>query len=552
MEKIERTNIWQRTLAEQKLEDCYGKEREIFRKIFISFRERVIQIADGLDESLKTLTVHGITHIDALWGIADQIIDDNFPISPLEAFILGGAFLLHDLGLTLAVYPRGLSELREDRYWRDSVAKCLRNTLKRPPTPEEIQRAPEEITDNADEDTLRYYHAERAETLCSMPFRYPIDNSEFFLIDDLDIRNTYSRLIGRIARSHGISIEEVEKEFSTEKGSYPGYPPDWTIDPLKIACLLRVCDACHLDALRAPGFLRELKKPTGTAVLHWRFQEHIQTPNVNNGQIRFTSTKPFCLEDRDAWWLGYDLLRQADQEIHAVNTLLNETKRPILRVWGVAGVLNPKQLSTYLETDGWTPVDTSLRITDTAKIVNTLAGKELYGCNPIIPLRELIQNARDAIIARRILEKRNNNWGTITVRVFSEKEIHWLEVEDTGIGMSEAVMTGPMIDFGQSYWDSELAKREWPGLISSQQFQPTGKYGIGFYSVFMIGENVKIVTRRNIEHEETRVLEFSNGLKIRPILRHAKKNEQRIEPGTLVRIQLQIKPTDKGGILAAR
>lgn len=169
----------------------------------------------------------------------------------------------------------------------------------------------------------------------------------------------------------------------------------------------------------------------------------------------------------------------------------------------------------------------------------------------IIPLFhcELIQNARDAIIARRILEGFSNNWGRITVRIISENETHWLEVEDNGIGMSESVLTGPMLDFEQSYWDSGLAIREWPGLISSQ-FQPTGKYGIGFYSVFMIGEYVKIVTRRDKDgKDETRVLEFTNGIEKRPILRPATSSEQRNATGTLIRIQLNAKPSDTGGIL---
>ncbi|MBA2593659.1 MAG: hypothetical protein M3495_02490 [Pseudomonadota bacterium] len=48
------------------------------------------------------LTVHDITHLDALWRVADQIAGPDYPINPAEAFVLGGAFLLHDAAHVMA------------------------------------------------------------------------------------------------------------------------------------------------------------------------------------------------------------------------------------------------------------------------------------------------------------------------------------------------------------------------------------------------------------------------------------------------------------------
>lgn len=39
---------------------------------------------------------------------------------------------------------------------------------------------------------------------------------------------------------------------------------------------------------------------------------------------------------------------------------------------------------------------------------------------------------------------------------------HWLEAEDTGVGMSKALLTGPLLDFGQSL---ELLRKS--GHVSS-------------------------------------------------------------------------------------
>jgi len=68
-------------------------------------------------------------------------------------------------------------------------------------------------------------------------------------------------------------------------------------------------------------------------------------------------------------------------------------------------------------------------------------------------------------------------------------------------------------------------------------FESTGKYGIGFFSVFMWGERVRVTTRRYDEaQDETRVLEFENALKSRPLLRKALEAEFIHDGGTIVRV----------------
>ncbi|WP_428981592.1 HD domain-containing protein [Nonomuraea composti] len=69
------------------------------------------------------------------------------------------------------------------------------------------------------------------------------------------MRSTFGQLIGKIAASHWWDIERVASEFYTvEIGAPVNCPDEWTVDALKLACLLRLADAAHLDARRAPGF----------------------------------------------------------------------------------------------------------------------------------------------------------------------------------------------------------------------------------------------------------------------------------------------------------
>jgi hypothetical protein len=207
------------------------------------------------------------------------------------------------------------------------------------------------------------------------------------------------------------------------------------------------------------------------------------------------------------------------------------------------------QDTRFVPTEGWEPVDSRVRVSDVAGLVAKLGGDELYGKSAAVPLRELIQNGCDAVRALRLIASKPGDWGEVRVRLWREQSEYWIEVADTGIGMSSEVLSGPLIDFGSSFWGSSLARRELPGLVS-KRFEATGRYGIGFFSLFMWGDQVRVITRRFDQGpRESRVLEFMKGLKQRPILRIANDLEIRDDPGTTVQVKLRRSPFEQGGLL---
>src|SRR5262249_8504648 len=152
-----------------------------------------------------------------------------------------------------------------------------------------------------------------------------------------------------------------------------------------------------------------------------------------------------------------------------------------------------------------------------------------------VPLRELIQNARDAVLARRALEASRSyvtrDLGEVVVRQGRDEYGHWVEVEDNGLGMSPSVLTGPLLEFGSPLWHTVQQYEEWPGLTGSV-FEATGRFGIGFFSVFMWGERVRVTSRRfDRDPESTRVLEWEKGLDWHPLLRAATPDERVHEGG---------------------
>jgi hypothetical protein len=256
-------------------------------------RERVKPLVSRIAADMPGYTVHDITHLDALWETASLVAPNELTLNPPEAFVFGGAVLLHDAAMTLAAYPDGLGDLKRTTLWAD------------------MERLYKDRADLSDFETtvkvevVRRLHAEKAQELAVQHWARSAKGDErIYLIDQIDLREYYGRNIGLLAHSHWWPIGRVERELSRILNPRPPHTRH-SVDLLKIAVLIRVADALHLDHRRAPFFHRVLEKPSGVAALHWIFQEKLGFPRLDDDAVIFTSGKAFEASDADAWWLCY-------------------------------------------------------------------------------------------------------------------------------------------------------------------------------------------------------------------------------------------------------
>lgn len=545
----EETRLWRHSLATSD-DDPYSSQRQKLTSAYHNFRERAALVAAEIPQDLREFTVHDVTHLDALWEMADQVSGEDIHLTPTEAFVLGGAFLIHDLGMGLAAWPGGLEQLQAENTWPDVLAGCISGILGRPVTDEDLATPPEEALRWAKEIALRERHAFRAAKLALTTWTSQASGATYSLIEHTDLRERYGELIGEIAASHWWDIKQVAERFSAREpiGAPVDCPDDWTVDELKLACLMRVSDAAHLDERRAPGFLRALRNPTGYSDRHWAFQGPLQRPRRADDVLVYSSSRAFGVADAQAWWVCYESLQMVDGELRSVDSLLVDRGRTRLAARGVRGIEDPQRLAENIRTTGWTPIDARPRIDNVPALVRKLGGESLYGNEPLIALRELIQNARDATRASEVVLQQAAR--PVQVDLREDDEGHWhLRVNDFGVGMSTSVLSRTLLDFGQSYWGSDLMRRELPGLAASP-FAAVGRFGVGFYSVFMLGDRVTVVSRRYDDaSSSTRVLEFDGGVTTRPILRPARREEVRHFGGTSVTIRLRVPPAAEGGLL---
>ncbi|KUJ56517.1 HD domain-containing protein [Chryseobacterium aquaticum] len=537
MNRFEQTSIWQKTLGKQLEPDTHEKEREFLRVQFENFRERAKLLAAEIASVLPEFTVHDISHIDALWETAELVTQKDFELTPSEAFVLGGTFLIHDLGMGLASFPNGIEELKKEAIWKDTVASLLKEKFNRPIEEEDYLKLDKETEKIATENVLRLLHAKHAEKLALISWKNK-DGKDIYLIENTELRESYGSIMGLIAHSHWWTVEELDSKLPKTLGAPGIFSASWTIDAVKLACILRIADATQIDDRRAPSFLRTIRKPSNYSDLHWNFQQKLYQPRLERNRLVYTSKSSFPIGEVESWWICHDTLQMIDNELKEVDSLLVDTNRQRLKAIGVASIEDPKRLSKLIAVKGWQPIDTKIKVTNVAKLVGSLGGKQLYGDNSIVPLRELIQNASDAIRARRILENEVPEFGNIIVRFGKDKLGQFIEVEDNGIGMSPKVLTGPFLDFGESFWGTSLMHEELPGL-ESKGFSSTGKYGIGFFSVFMWGEKVSVSSKRfENGRDSTMILEFNKGASSRPILRKANDTEVIKDGGTRIRVWL--------------
>lgn len=546
---VEQSSIWINTLA-QKDSDPQSTERERLRVSFINFRSRAGLLAQEIAKDIPDLTVHDISHLDALWEVASLIAGPGFVLTPAEGYVLGGSILLHDLAMSVAATPGGFDAIKKDVRWRDSLFAYFRANESREPTEEELETPGPEAKQFAVFSLLRQLHAENAERLAFSHFG--AGSSIQYLIEETELRQTYGRIIGQIAHSHWWSLAEVARQFDRQIGAPHWAPSTWTIDPLKVACILRAADAAHVDARRAPSFQKIFSNINPSSRPHWDFQERLNKSYVSDDALVFTSGQAFSLDQVNAWWLCLDTLKMVDSELRGIDSLLSDRSMARFLARRVAGVDHPERLAQYIQTIDWHPIHAAVHLSDLPNVIRSLGGEELYGKDPLVPLRELIQNANDAIRARRCYEDRPDNFGDVSVELSEESGVYYLCVKDNGIGMSKRVLTQYLLDFGCSFWTKPQVQEEFPGLLSSG-FRSSGRYGIGFFSVFMASDKVKIVTRRpDAAASDTLVLEFGSGLNGRPILRPARREEQLRDGGTTVQLTLRKAPNVKGGLLLPR
>ncbi|AGF48804.1 molecular chaperone HtpG [Candidatus Kinetoplastidibacterium galati] len=155
--------------------------------------------------------------------------------------------------------------------------------------------------------------------------------------------------------------------------------------------------------------------------------------------------------------------------------------------------------------------------------------------NKEIFLRELISNASDACDKLRFeaidKPKLLGNDQDLSIKIFYDSDLHTISIIDNGIGMSSKEIVdnlGTIAKSGTKDFIKNLSgdKQKDSNLI--------GQFGVGFYSAFIVSDNVRVISRRADAPVDQAVCWSSDGLGEFTVV-----NLERVDRGTEIILHLR-------------
>lgn len=458
-------------------------ERPEYVQTIESIRTLAEAIGAQIARLLPEYTDHGIRHMDALWRVAEAVLTDSElkQATVQELFLLACTFYVHDLGMAAACTSEGIAKIRSS-----------------PEYQVEFSRIKSKGNPSADVLALRLasreLHAQLAVSLTSDR----IPGLDQYLIENTATREVWGPLIGEVAASHHWSLQEVETRLG-RRGIVPT-GDGGTVDLAFVACALRIIDYAHINRDRALHLERKLRSEVApSSGLHWDAQANVTGPDRDVAQLIYGCTAAFT--EIEPWWLFYDMVSGLDTEIRGVRDYLDGRKVSAgrLSLRGVKGAESPDAFSSYVTLNSEiAPVDIRVQPSSMERVIELLGGPALYRGDQLAPLRELIQNCRDAILLRNAIEtidRQDRTSGKVDITLDLTSSPPILKVRDNGVGMTRNVVKNHLISVASDFWSSVDFARDFNRAIEAG-FQPVGRFGIGFLSVFMFGDYIEVETER--------------------------------------------------------
>lgn len=264
-----------------------------------------------------------------------------------------------------------------------------------------------------------------------------------------------------------------------------------------LGLVLRLADILDLDRDRTPDSLyRTINFLSGVSLREWEKHRSVDGWRIEPGIVQFTMRCEHPEYQRSA----YQFMDWIDIELSDVQRMIRNFPRTSssyyldLPIAVDRSRIEPKD-NAYIYHD----LEFSLSRDDIIKLLMT---NKLYGA-PWLCVRELLQNAMDALRHRRALIKRDNatEWEHGKVEMLHELDgqgYELLHVTDNGAGMDRDVIERFLTRVGRSYYRSPEFEHERTSFrIANVDFDPCAQFGIGFMSCFMIGDHITIRTRRD-------------------------------------------------------
>ena len=338
-----------------------------------------------------------------------------------------------------------------------------------------------------------------------------------------NVSRDVASIAGLLARSHTMPLRRMSLYLDR-----PEYACEYRGGRISfLAAVLRAADYLEVTAERAPKealSVQSLLSPR--SVGEWKANQAIQDISHNNPDPEALRIEALP-EDVETYLKVREWLDGFQAELDASWAVLGEVYGRYENLSRLG--LNVRRVHSTVDDVAWlaqrvnfVPRETKMQMAEAA--VSTLLVGPLYDYNPFVGIRELMQNAIDAVREYRDLrENRHQDWpasysqeGDVEIWVgrLDEHGQPSVTVTDKGIGMTEQVIQDYFLTAGATYRSSDEWKdlHEQPdardhNMIASRVLR-TGRFGVGVLAAFLLGDSVQVTTR-HFEAPESRAICFT-------------------------------------------
>lgn len=423
-----------------------------------------VQRAKTIRDTFPLYTLHDEVHICNVLNLMAELLGNEIErLNRDEAAMLILSACCHDIGMSYSKEEK--EELFEDhprieRYLNanhSEYIKAYRHGGKNPV-----------LTDDMKQNYLRSIHHERVQELLNK-IEWP------WILDGMVDRDD----LIRVCRSHGEGsayLSDLEKSHR--------------IDLRFCAILLRLADILDFDTSRAPDALYEYSEMTGQRSSSGLFSKEEWDKHMSSHGFDFKSVKnrayPYPLE-YNAVCRDMQVEQKVNGYLNWVDQELEDCRRELRRFNGKwQDFILPDKIKRGIKAAGY--VSGQYRLTlDQDQVLTLFTGENLYD-DPAVFVRELIQNAIDAVRTRKQTDwNLPADWqGQINITSWRDEEgRHWFRIEDNGIGMTESIIRNYFLKIGCSYYNSDEFTQMKMRCGADPDYMPISRFGIGILSCFM-------------------------------------------------------------------
>lgn len=496
-------NIFEKIL-EWKSRDCAC---EVLYTQWCLVKEYVPKVQSVIVRTFPHFSLHDSSHSEAILNCITRVLGEDaiVSLSCADLWLLLLASYYHDLGM--AVFAKDIETIFEDQAFFDFVKECQKDKA-HPLHPFSLAYEVKHdrlyfkniALDAGTYDGARFLLAEFIRKRhADRSGESVLKDSAIHLAGD-PIPERLIRLLGKICEMHTKSFDKLMTLPMKEVGL-------GTEDchPRFVAAMLRIGDLLDLDNNRfSDVLLKTLPVIPRDSLLHKK--KHL---SIEHLRIDSKSVEVWARCD------DYDVADITNQWLE----MISEEFRRQRDVWQD---LVPDGFNAYLpsigelkvDLDGFDTIDGKKRPgfeMDTSKAIEMLQGAGLY-TNPAQCMRELLQNAVDATYLA-IFQKEGESISSVDDFLAAcKKEKIEVQIDKKGVEGDSVIWHVSIEDYGVGMGKEDIGfltrtgskNKEKLRLIEQmpEYMRPSGTFGIGFQSVFLMTEKVIMRTRKRDSSQE--------------------------------------------------